>query len=48
MVEAKSIAIKSPATLCFMVKNGELSGVGFGLDLAKRGLQSELKAKGLP
>lgn len=36
------------AELCFMVKNGELSGVGFGLDLTKRGLQNELKAKGLP
>ena len=36
------------AELCFLVKNGELSGVGFGLDLTKRGLQSELKAKGLP
>jgi 2-keto-4-pentenoate hydratase/2-oxohepta-3-ene-1,7-dioic acid hydratase in catechol pathway len=36
------------AELCFMVKSGELSGVGFGLDLTKRGLPSELKAKGLP
>jgi len=36
------------AELCFMVKNGDLSGVGFGLDLTKRGLQSALKAKGLP
>lgn len=36
------------AELCFLVKNGELSGVGFGLDLTKRGLQSALKAKGLP
>ncbi|EGG93275.1 2-keto-4-pentenoate hydratase [gamma proteobacterium IMCC1989] len=36
------------AELCFLVKNGELSGVGFGLDLTKRGLQSELKSKGLP
>jgi len=36
------------AELCFLVKNGELSGVGFGLDLTKRGLQNELKAKGLP
>ena len=31
-----------------MVKNGELSGVGVDLDLTKRSLQSELKAKGLP
>jgi 2-keto-4-pentenoate hydratase/2-oxohepta-3-ene-1,7-dioic acid hydratase in catechol pathway len=36
------------AELCFIVDNGELSGVGFGLDLTKRVLQSELKAKGLP
>jgi 2-keto-4-pentenoate hydratase/2-oxohepta-3-ene-1,7-dioic acid hydratase in catechol pathway len=36
------------AELCFMVKHGKLSAVGFGLDLTKRTLQSQLKAKGLP
>lgn len=34
--------------LAFTVKAGNLHAVGFGLDLTKRGLQSELKAKGLP
>ncbi|MFK8048505.1 MAG: fumarylacetoacetate hydrolase family protein [Halioglobus sp.] len=34
--------------LSFVVIDGELYGVGFGLDLTKRGLQSELKKKGLP
>ncbi|MCE9678304.1 fumarylacetoacetate hydrolase family protein [Shewanella sp. AS1] len=36
------------AELCFMVKNGALHAVGVGLDLTKRQLQSELKAKSLP
>ena len=36
------------AELCFIIKNGQISAVGFGLDLTKRGLQSKLKAKGLP
>lgn len=34
--------------LCFVVQNQELVGVGFGLDLTKRSLQSKLKQKGLP
>jgi 2-keto-4-pentenoate hydratase/2-oxohepta-3-ene-1,7-dioic acid hydratase in catechol pathway len=34
--------------LCFLVKDGKFSAVGFGLDLTKRDLQSKLKAKGLP
>ncbi|MGB1110283.1 MAG: fumarylacetoacetate hydrolase family protein [Gammaproteobacteria bacterium] len=34
--------------LCFMVLDGKLAAVGFGLDLTKRGLQSKLKEKGLP
>ena len=34
--------------MSFMVIAGELAGVGFGLDLTKRGVQSRLKAKGLP
>lgn len=36
------------AEICFMVQNGQYSAVGIGLDLTKRGLQSQLKAKGLP
>jgi 2-keto-4-pentenoate hydratase/2-oxohepta-3-ene-1,7-dioic acid hydratase in catechol pathway len=34
--------------LCFIVERGQLAGVGFGLDLTKRQLQSKLKSKGLP
>jgi 2-keto-4-pentenoate hydratase/2-oxohepta-3-ene-1,7-dioic acid hydratase in catechol pathway len=34
--------------ICFLVKNGALAGVGLGLDLTKRQLQSTLKEKGLP
>lgn len=34
--------------LCFACENGEFVALGFGLDLTKRGLQKELKEKGLP
>lgn len=34
--------------LCFIVKDNRLAGVGFGLDLTKRTLQSSLKEQGLP
>ncbi len=34
--------------ICLGVENGEFRYVGFGLDLTKRELQSELKKKGLP
>ncbi|MBD1556197.1 fumarylacetoacetate hydrolase family protein [Vibrio sp. S9_S30] len=34
--------------ICFVVMGGKLSHVGFGLDLTKRALQSDLKGKGLP
>ncbi|MCG9755110.1 fumarylacetoacetate hydrolase family protein [Shewanella insulae] len=36
------------AELCFLVKEGRFEGVGVGLDLTKRQLQSRLKTKGLP
>ncbi len=36
------------AEICFVVGHGEFCGVGFGLDLTKRALQSQLKSKGLP
>mgnify|MGYP000167991775 CR=1 FL=1 len=35
------------AELCFVYQNGIFSAVGFGLDLTKRGLQSQLKSQGL-
>lgn len=34
--------------ICFMLRDGRLHALGFGLDLTKRGLQSKLKARGLP
>ena len=34
--------------LSFVVKDGALAAVGFGLDLTKRDVQARLKAKGLP
>ena len=34
--------------ISFIILDGKISGVGFGLDLTKRGLQSKLKEKGLP
>lgn len=34
--------------IAFIVMSGKLAGVGFGLDLTKRDLQSRLKSKGLP
>ena len=41
-------AIHYESEICFVVENGYFTAVGFGLDLTKRKLQSELKAKGLP
>lgn len=34
--------------ICFMVIDGRLAAVAFGLDITKRALQSRLKSKGLP
>jgi 2-keto-4-pentenoate hydratase/2-oxohepta-3-ene-1,7-dioic acid hydratase in catechol pathway len=34
--------------ITFLIDSGEISGVGFGLDLTKREIQSRLKSKGLP
>lgn len=34
--------------ISFIVNNGKLKGVGFGLDLTKRQIQAKLKTKGLP
>lgn len=36
------------AEISFSLRNGQLHGLGFGLDLTKRELQSTLKTKGLP
>lgn len=44
----KSEPIHFEGEITFLISSGELKGVGFGLDLTKRDLQSRLKAKGLP
>lgn len=36
------------AEISFVIENNQISMVGFGLDLTKRGVQSKLKEKGLP
>jgi 2-keto-4-pentenoate hydratase/2-oxohepta-3-ene-1,7-dioic acid hydratase in catechol pathway len=36
------------AEICFLIENGQYTAIGIGLDLTKRGLQSQLKSKGLP
>ncbi|EEW08220.1 fumarylacetoacetate hydrolase family protein [Vibrio mimicus] len=36
------------AEICFVVEKGQYVGVGIGLDLTKRQMQSYLKSKGLP
>jgi 2-keto-4-pentenoate hydratase/2-oxohepta-3-ene-1,7-dioic acid hydratase in catechol pathway len=34
--------------ICFLMMNGTITGIGFGLDLTKAELQNYLKSKGLP
>jgi len=36
------------AEICFLIKAGQIHGVGIGLDLTKADIQNHLKAKGLP
>jgi 2-keto-4-pentenoate hydratase/2-oxohepta-3-ene-1,7-dioic acid hydratase in catechol pathway len=44
----KNETIHFEGEISFLVWSGKISGVGFGLDLTKREVQSELKAKALP
>ncbi len=34
--------------ICFLIEKGEISGVGFGLDLTKADIQNKIKSKGWP
>jgi 2-keto-4-pentenoate hydratase/2-oxohepta-3-ene-1,7-dioic acid hydratase in catechol pathway len=34
--------------ICFLIENGEIAGIGFGLDLTKADIQNKMKKKGLP
>ena len=44
----EEVAIHFEGEIVFLIQAGELAGIGFGLDLTKREVQSELKRKGLP
>lgn len=46
--EHQSESIHYEGEICFMVQGGRFAAVAFGLDLTKRKMQEELKAKGLP
>lgn len=48
LCSAQPEAIHYEAEISFLIHEGKISAVGMGLDLTKRGLQSQLKAKGLP
>jgi len=48
LLAARDEPLHYEGEICFMVQDGSLSAVGFGLDLTQRELQSKLKAKGLP
>ena len=45
---SKTDAIHYESEISFMLHEGKLTAIGFGLDLTKREVQSRLKAKGLP
>lgn len=45
---SQSDVIHYEAELSFLIRAGVIYGLGFGLDLTKRAIQAELKAKGLP
>jgi 2-keto-4-pentenoate hydratase/2-oxohepta-3-ene-1,7-dioic acid hydratase in catechol pathway len=34
--------------ICFLIKNTQIEGIGFGLDLTKANIQNKMKTKGLP
>ena len=48
LVFSDSDEIHYEGELAFLIEQGQLVGVGFGLDLTKRKIQNELKEKGLP
>ncbi len=48
LVLAGTDEIHFEAELAFLIEGGALVGVGLGLDLTKRQIQNQLKAKGLP
>ena len=43
-----SEACRFEGEICFLIRNNEISGIGFGLDLTHADIQNQLKTKGLP
>ena len=43
-----SEACRFEGEICFLIMNGQIEGVGFGLDLTHVDIQNKLKEKGLP
>lgn len=48
LITGKQTPLHYEGEISFLIRQGKISAVGFGLDLTNRELQSELKAKGLP
>lgn len=48
LITGKQTSLHYEGEISFLIKQGKIDAVGFGLDLTHRELQSELKAKGLP
>lgn len=48
LVTGKQTPLHYEGEISFLMKQGKINAVGFGLDLTNRELQSELKGKGLP
>lgn len=48
LLTCKEEPIHYEGEISFLIKDKKIAGVGFGLDLTKRGIQSKLKEKGLP
>ena len=48
LITGKQTPLHYEGEISFLIQQGKISAVGFGLDLTNRELQSELKSKGLP
>lgn len=48
LLTGKQTPLHYEGEISFLIKQGKINAVGFGLDLTHRELQSELKSKGLP
>jgi 2-keto-4-pentenoate hydratase/2-oxohepta-3-ene-1,7-dioic acid hydratase in catechol pathway len=48
LITGKQTPLHYEGEISFLIQQGKINAVGFGLDLTNRELQSELKSKGLP